>query len=134
MARVAALLLGAQRAGRLDLEAAVLPERDPAVHRRNVLVTEQVLERVSGKRRTLTGRAVKDDRLRLVTDLPLDSRLEIGARDVDGSRDMRLLELVLLADVDQHRHAAVAVRARQGVVNLAGIELAYLVSNLSYQL
>src|SRR2546421_12504619 len=126
MARVAALLLGAQRAGRLDIEAAVLPERDPAVHRRNVLVTEQVLERVSGERRTLPGRAVKDDRLRLVADLPLDSRLEIGARDMDGSRDMRLLELVLLADGHQHRHAPVADRARQRDMNLAAIRAAYL--------
>jgi hypothetical protein len=43
VARVALALLRAERLGHLDLVAAVLPQRDPAGHRLDVLVAEVVL-------------------------------------------------------------------------------------------
>ena len=104
VARVALALLGGERARNVDVVAAVLPERDAAAHRRDVLVAEQLLKRVGGERRAAARGAVEDHALRaVVADGALDARLQMAARHVDGARQMRLLELVLLAHVDDHR-------------------------------
>src|SRR5437763_426156 len=55
--RVALALLAGERLGGLDLVAAVLPQRDAAGHRLDVLIAEQVLERVGGEGRALAGLA-----------------------------------------------------------------------------
>ena len=89
VARVALALLVGQRLRDLDVVAAVLPQRDAAGHRRDVLVAEQLLERVRGERRALAGGAVEDDALRAVgADGALDARLEVAARDVLGAGDV----------------------------------------------
>ena len=66
VARVALALLGGERARDLDLVAAVLPQRDAAGHRLDVLVAEQLLQRVGGERGAVAGRAVEDHALRAV--------------------------------------------------------------------
>ena len=134
VARVPLLLLGGERLRRLHLEAAVLPQRDAPVHRGDVLVAQELLERVRRERRPLTRLAVEDDGLLLVARPALDPRLEVAPRDVDRARQVRLLELVLLTHVDHEWDAPVPVRARDRVVHLAGIDLANLLTYLSDQL
>jgi hypothetical protein len=107
VARVALALLWAQRDRHVDVVAAVLPQRDAAAHRGDVLVAEVLLHRVGGERRAAAARAVEDHALRAVTDGALDARLEMAARHVDGAGDVGLLELVLLAHVDDHGAVAV---------------------------
>ena len=48
----------------------------------DVLVAEQLGERVGGERGALAGGAVEDDAPRLVGRHALDARLEVAARDV----------------------------------------------------
>ena len=119
VARVALALLRGERARDLDLVAAVLPERDAAAHGRDVLVAEQVLERLGGEGGAVARGAVEDHALRAVAHGALDAGLEVGARHVQGTRQMRLLELVLLAHVDDHGPVAVL---RQ-LVDLLGVHL-----------
>ena len=64
MARVALALLGGQRARRLDLVAAVLPQREAAGHRLDVLVAEVLDQRPCRPRRAVARRAVQDHVLR----------------------------------------------------------------------
>ena len=85
VARVALALLGREAARDLDLVAAVLPQRDPAGHRLDVLVAEVLGQRVGGERRAVARGAVEDDALRAVGDRALDARLEVAARDVLGA-------------------------------------------------
>ena len=102
VARVALLLLGGQDPRPLERVAAVLPEREAAGHRGDVLVAEQLLQRVRGERRALAGRAVEDHALAAIRHDALDARLQVPARNVDGARDVALLALALLAHVDDH--------------------------------
>ena len=127
VARVALALLGGERPRDLDLVAAVLPERDPAAHRRDVLVAEQVLHRLGGERRAVARRAVEDDAPVAVGDGGLDARLEVPARHVHGAGQVGLLELVLLADVDDH--GAVAVLGER--VDVLRIDLLDLLLDLA---
>src|SRR5439155_4849447 len=53
MTRIALLLLGREHLRTLEREAAVLPEREAPVHRGDVLVAHELLERVRGERRAL---------------------------------------------------------------------------------
>jgi hypothetical protein len=124
-----------ERARDLDVVAAVLPERDAAAHRRDVLVAEQLLERVRGERGALAGRAVEDHALRaVVAYCALDARLEMAARHVHGAREMRLLELVLLAHVDDHGPAPVPVSVQPEVVDLLRVHLLDLLLDLADEL
>ena len=132
VAGVATALLGRERARRLHLVATVLPQRDPACHRGHVLIAEELLQRVRRQSRAVARRAVEDDRLRPVARRTLDARLQVAARHVHGARDVALLELVLLAHVDQERSPAVSVQGR--VVDLARVHLADLLLDPSYQL
>ena len=130
VARVALALLGGERARDLDLVAAVLPERDAAAHGRDVLVAEQLLDRVRRERRAVARRAVEDHALRAVGDRALDAGLEVAARHVDGAREVRLLELVLLAHVDDHGTVAVLLE----LVDVLRIDLLDLLLDLANQL
>src|SRR5437763_7150436 len=130
MSRVALALLGGQRLGDLDLEAAVLPQCDAAGHGLDVLVTELLKHRVRGERGALPGGAVGDHALRLVRCGAFDARLEMPARHVHGARQMRLLELMLLPDVDDDV-AVVAIRDQ--LVDLARVYFGYLASDLADQ-
>src|SRR5215210_565384 len=132
MARVALALIGSEGARDLDVVAAVLPERDSAAHGGDILVAEQVLKRVRGERGTLAGGAVEDHALRAVRDGALDARLEMPARHVHGAREVRLLELVLLADVDDH--GAVAVPVPGPGMDVLGIDFLDLLLDLANQL
>ena len=87
---------------------------------------------MGGQRRAVARRAVEDDRLRPVAGRALDPRLEVPAGHVHGAGDVALLELVLLAHVDQQRPPTVAVHDR--VVDLARIHLANLLLDPAYQL
>jgi hypothetical protein len=109
VARVALALLGGERAGDLDVVAAVLPERDAAPHGGDVLVAEQLLHGVRGERRAVAGRAVEDHAAGAVGHEALDPGLQVAARHVDGARQVRFLELVLLAHVDDHGAVPAAV-------------------------
>ncbi len=60
VARVAVALLGAHEARDLDLVAAVLPEREAAGHRLDVLVAEVLDQRARGPGGALAGGAVED--------------------------------------------------------------------------
>jgi hypothetical protein len=119
VARVALALLGGERARDLDLVAAVLPQRDAAPHGRDVLVAEQLLHGVSGERRAVARGAVEDHAAGAVGHEALDPRLQVAARHVHGARQVRLLELVLLAYVDDH--GAVAVMRQ--LLDVLGIDL-----------
>jgi hypothetical protein len=55
----------------------------------------------------------------------------VAARHVHGARDVALLELVLLADVDQERRVAIGVR--DGIVDLAGVHLPDLLLDVPEQ-
>src|SRR5213079_3391897 len=77
VARVALALLGRQHLRLLDIEAAVLPERDAADHRLDVRVAELALERVGRERGAVARLAVEDDARVLVADGVLDARLEM---------------------------------------------------------
>ncbi len=63
----------------------------------------------AAKRRAVARGAVEDDALRAVARGALDAGLEVAARHVHGAGDVRLLELVLLAHVDDHGTVPVAV-------------------------
>ena len=60
----------------------------------------------------------------------LDALLEVPARHVHGAGEVGLLELVLLADVDDHG----AVRRSGELVDVAGVDLADLFLHLADQL
>jgi hypothetical protein len=122
VARVALALLGVERARDLHVVAAVLPERDPAAHRGHVLVAELLLEGVGGEGGAAAGGAVEDHALGAVGDRTLYARLEVAARNVHGARDVGLLELVLFADVHDHRPVAV-LRQRANVLRIDFLDL-----------
>src|SRR3954447_3892760 len=135
VARVALALLGGEGARDLDLVAAVLPQRDAAGHRLDVLVAELLPERVGGQRGAVARGAVQDDALRAVRDRALDAGLEVAARHVLGAGQMTdrvLLGLAHVDDRDPHqRRVAVlvavavagAIRCRDELVDLGGVDL-----------
>ena len=120
VARVAAALLGGQRAGRLDREAVALPVGEAAGERGHVLVAE-VLERLRRERGARPAGAVEDDLAGAVGNEALDPRLELAARDVDGAGDDAFLPFLALAHVDEER-VALAL-ARLGCADLVDLFL-----------
>ena len=147
VARVALALLGRERARDLDLIAAVLPERDAPAHGRDVLVAEQVLHRLRGEGGAVARGAVQDHALVALADRALDTRLEVRTRHVHGAGQVRLLELVLLAHVDDHGTVAVGcplgaraprpprrMAGRDQVVDLLRVHLLDLLLHLAEQL
>jgi hypothetical protein len=116
VARVTLALLWRERGRDLDLVAAVLPEGDAALHRLDVLVTEDLLEGVGRPRRAIARGAVEDHAAGLVRSGALDPRLEVAAGDVNGAGEVRLVPLMLLTDVDDH--GAVAGSVLDQVVDL----------------
>src|SRR3954452_24383579 len=117
VARVALALLGRERLRDVDLVAAVLPQRDAAGHRLDVLVAELLLERVGGERRAVAGRAVEDNALGAVGHRALDAGLEVAAGHVLGAGEVADRVLLGLADVDD-RHSVV-----HELVDLGGVDL-----------
>ena len=103
MARVALPLLGSQRLRRLDLVATVLPQREAAGHRLDVLVAEVLDQRPRRPRRAVARGAVEDDVLGVIGDRAVDPRLEIALRDVVRTGDVAGAPLLRLAHVDDHR-------------------------------
>ena len=101
VAGVPLLLLLGQRARGDDGQAAVAPERDPAGHRGDVRVAELIGKGLRRQRRAIARGAVEDDPLGTIGHELLDSRLEVSTGHVNGAFDVTLLELVLLAYVDQ---------------------------------
>ena len=99
VAAVALELLGVQGARDAPVMAVLLPGREAARHRDDVLVAE-LRERLGRVHRAVARRAVDDDRRRPVGDVALDPALEVAARDVDGAGDVPLLILIALADVE----------------------------------
>ncbi len=132
VARVAVALLGGQRARDLDVVAAVLPQRDAALERLDVLVAEVLAQRAGRVGGAVARRAVEDDVLVAIGDDALDARLEVAARDVDRAGDLPGRDLVALADVDDHR--GVAVPARELVAQLGRLDLADLALDGAEQL
>ena len=88
MARVALALLGRQRPRHLDLIAAVLPQREAAGHRLDVLVAEVLDQRPRRPRRAVARLAIEDHVLGAIGDRAVDPRLEIALRDVLGAGDV----------------------------------------------
>ena len=120
VARVALALLGRERPGDDDVVAAVLPQRDAAGHRLDVLEAEVAPERVGAERGALAGRAVEDHALRAVGRDAVDARLEVAARDVHGARQVPGVPLLLLAHVDDH-DALVEELAHLGGIDLVDL-------------
>ena len=117
VARVALALLGAQRARHLDVVAAVLPQREPAGHRLDVLVAEVLDQRARRPGRAVARGAIEHDVRRAVGTAALDPGLQIALGHVLGAGDVAGRPLLGLADVDQD--GAVA----ELLAHLAGIDL-----------
>ncbi len=103
MARVAVALLGAHEARNVDVVAAVLPQREAAGHRGDVLVAEVLDQRARGPGRALTGGAVQDHGLRLVRCGALDAGLEVALGHVARAGDVAGGPLLVLTHVDHER-------------------------------
>jgi hypothetical protein len=112
VARVAALLIGAQRDRLLPRQAGALPSGEPAGERAHVAVAELV-EAARRERRARATRAVDDDRRLAIGHRALDALLEEAARDVHGAGDDALRRLVGLAHVDQRRARGAVKRCIQ---------------------
>src|SRR6201999_4481673 len=93
-------LLGRERARDVDGVAAVLPEREAAGHRLDVLVAELLAQRLGGQRGAVAGGAVEDHAVGAARRRALDAGLEVPAGDELGAGDVPGRPLVLLADVD----------------------------------
>ena len=106
VARVALALLLGERLRDLDVVAAVLPQRDAAVHRGDVLVAQLLAQRVGGERGALARGAVEDDALVAILDRALDPRLQVAARHVLGAGDVAGVPLLGLPHVDEDHPVA----------------------------
>ena len=124
MARVALALLGGEPPRDLDLVAAVLPQRDAAGHRLDARVAELVAQRLGGERAAVARGAVQDDPRVAIGDRALDPRLEVATRDVLGARDVTLVPLLGLPDVDDRDGVA------EQPVDLGGVDLVDLLLDL----
>ena len=113
MARVALALLGGHRARSLDLVAAVLPQREAAGHRLDVLVAEVLEQRAGRPGRAVARGAVQDHVLAAIGHGALDPGLEIALGHVLGAGDVTGRPLLGLAHVDDDRAVAQPARARR---------------------
>jgi len=124
--RVALPLLGREGDRALEVVAAVLPEREAAGHHRDVVVAEVVHHGLRGERGAVLRRAVRDHAPAAVGDRLLDAGLEVAAGHVHRTGDVALLELLLLAHVEDHGRlvgVAVAPRVLEDLVDLCRVEL-----------
>jgi hypothetical protein len=103
VAAVALALLSGQRAGGLDVVAAVLPQREATRHRLDVLIAQIVEQGSGGPRGSVARLAVEDDVLGAIGRGALDPGLEIGLGHVLGARDVAGAPLLRLAHVDDQR-------------------------------
>ena len=99
MAAVTRALRDVQSGLELHGESVALPVGEAASERDDVLVAE-LRERLGGEGRAVAGRAVDDDGTDGVRGQALDPGLEMTSRHMDGTRDVTLVPLVLLPDVD----------------------------------
>ena len=118
MTAVAGALARAERAGEDGRKPVPLPVGEAAPERRDALVAE-LLERPGGERGPAAAGAVDEDAPVAIRNSLLDARLERAARDVDRVREVALVPLVALADVQEERHVAVVQRRHR----LRGIDL-----------
>jgi hypothetical protein len=107
VAAVALLLVVGQDRRHRPRQPGRLPALESARHRAHVPVAERAQE-LARKERADAARAVDDHGLVVVRDGALDALLEPAPREVDGARDMALLPLARLADVDDRRGVVLA--------------------------
>jgi hypothetical protein len=121
VAAVAGALRRVERAGQLDGESVALPVREAAGERARVGVA-QLLQGLRAEDRAVADGAVDHDRSAVIRDESLDPRLEVAARDVQRARDVALVPLVTLADVEEERVVGAPCRARSVLLDdlLAG--------------
>ena len=100
MARVAVALLGRQAAGAYHGVLGVLPGEDAALDHADVLVAE-LAQVVGDAGRAVVGAAMEEEALGAVGVELIDPLQHLGLRDVNRALEVRLIPLVLLADVDQ---------------------------------
>ena len=100
MTAVTVALFGVEHRGRDPVAALVLPAAEAAGHRHDVGVAE-VLQRLGRERRAVAAGAVDDDRRVAVGELVLGLGLEVAPGDEHRAGDHSLLELVLLAHVEE---------------------------------
>ena len=114
VARVALALLGGQRPRDLDLVAAVLPQREAAGHRLDVLVAEVLDQRPRRPRRAVARRRSTGSRAATRSGAAPSIRdSEIALGDVLGAGDVPGRPLLGLAHVDHDRAVARPARARR---------------------
>jgi hypothetical protein len=106
VATVALLLLATQDDRAIEFEAGALPALEALGHGRHVGVAH-LLQGLGGEQRADTAGAVQDHRLVAVGGDTLDVLLDVGLRHVLGARDVALLPLGRLADVDDRGGSAV---------------------------
>ena len=128
VAAVARAALGVEPRAQLHGKAVPLPVGEPAGERHDVVVAE-LRKRLGREGRAVAGRAVDDDGAGGVRGQSLDPGLEMTARYVDGSRDVTLVPLVLLADVDDDRLAGL-----DPVAGFRGVDLRDLGPHLLQEL
>jgi hypothetical protein len=102
MTAVALLLLRRQDDRRLPRQSRRLPRLEAARHRGDVRVAE-LLHRLSREQRPDAAGAVEDDRRVAVRNGVLDLLLDVALADVECVREVALLPLGGLADVDHGR-------------------------------
>jgi hypothetical protein len=126
VARVALALLGRESHRPLEVIAAVLPQREAAVHHGHVVVAEQLLHRDGRERGAILRGAVRDHAPAAVRHRSLDARLEVSAWHMDGAGDVPHLILLLLAHVEDHGRLVgipVAVTMIEQLLDLRRVEL-----------
>jgi hypothetical protein len=105
VARVAVALRRVEHPGHGVLEAEVLPAREAAGHGRDVRVP-QLLERLGRERAPDSAGAVDDHLGILVGQHVLDPALEMAPGDVASSRHEAVLDLLVLAHVEDEEPVA----------------------------
>ena len=122
------LLVGEPRRRPRPLQAHALPGGEAAAHRGHVRVAHR-RQRLPCEQRPEPAGAVQHDRRLPGRDRRLDVLLQVALRHQDRAREMALVPLDRLADVDQRDPAAPAER-----VHLGGCDLADLGAGLVQQL
>ena len=101
MAAVAFRLRLAHRAWLHERQAAAFPRAETARHRDRIRVAH-LLQSRAGHERAHATRAVEHHRLRFIGDRFFYLQFEIAARHMDGSGNMSLVPLKLLAYIYKH--------------------------------
>jgi hypothetical protein len=111
-----------ERLGDLEGQAVSLPVGEAAGEGDHVLVAE-LLERLGGERRAVSARAIEEDGGVLIRSGVLDARFEVPAGDMHGAREVTLVPLVALADVDHLRGSIVDQLTRARGVDFVDLAL-----------